>query len=528
MIDPSAPGRSALLPVIPSLLDRLRISRGGASTREHWSRFGSSVLVAVGLLLPAGAFAAPDHDRLDERAASALSRAAAYFRDEVAVQGSYGWRYSADLTYRRGEGLMTPSQGWVQPPGTPAVGLALMQAYEATGAREFLDGAAEAARALAMTQLESGGWQHMIEFDPEARKAWCYRITPADRGERAARSDNKLCDATTVDDNISQSALELLMRVDVALDGDDPLIRDAASYGLEKFIEAQYPNGAWPVRFDRRAPSSAASAARRARYPQTWSRTQVEITDPLFYSTNDNLIGDMLRVLLVAHRLYRREAYLASAVRAGEFLLAAQMPEPQPGWAQQYNRDMEPIWGRKFEPPAIASWETRRGIDALLELHRYTGEERYLEAAGRAARWLEASRLPDGRWARYYELRTNRPLYMTREYRLTYDGADTPRHYGFRGRFDIPRTLERHRRLANGEGEPVPDSLSGDQERAQALVAELAPLVERVVAALDDRGRWLEDGMINSATFIANVDLLARYLAATNGKVLPRLALLDR
>ncbi|HZA65707.1 MAG TPA: hypothetical protein VE592_02090, partial [Geminicoccaceae bacterium] len=316
--------------------------------------------------------------------------------------------------------------------------------------------------------------------------------------------------------------------VDVALDGDDPLIRDAASYGLEKFIEAQYPNGAWPVRFDRRAPSSAASAARRARYPQTWSRSQVEITDPLFYGTNDNLIGDMLRVLLVAHRLYRREAYLASAVRAGEFLLAAQMPEPQPGWAQQYNRDMEPIWGRKFEPPAIASWETRRGIDALLELHRYTGEERYLEAAGRAARWLEASRLPDGRWARYYELRTNRPLYMTREYRLTYDGADTPRHYGFRGRFDIPRTLERHRRLANGEGEPVPDSLSGDQERAQALVAELAPLVERVVAALDDRGRWLEDGMINSATFIANVDLLARYLAATNGKVLPRLALLDR
>jgi hypothetical protein len=478
-------------------------------------------------LLPAGALAAPDHDRLAERAASALSRAAAFFRDEVAVQGSYGWRYSADLTYRRGEGLMTPSQGWVQPPGTPAVGLALMQAYAATGARAFLEGAAEAARALAMTQLESGGWQHLIEFDPEARKAWCYRITPAAQRDPQARAENKLCDATTIDDNISQSALELLMRVDVALDGGDPLIRGAASYGLEKFIDAQYPNGAWPVRFSRRVPNGEAWAAWRARYPESWSRTQVEITDRLFYSTNDNLIGDMLRVFLVAHRLYRRDAYLASAIRAGEFLLAAQMPEPQPGWAQQYNRDMEPIWGRKFEPPAIASWETRRAIDALLDLYLYTDKERYLEAAGRAAGWLEGSRLPDGRWARYYELQTNRPLYMTSDYRLTHDDSDTPRHYGFSGGFDIPRTLERYRRLASGEGELVPASLGGDQ-RAPALAAELAPQVERVLAALDDRGRWLEDGMINAATFIANVDLLARYLAATNGQVLPRLALLDR
>ena len=49
-----------------------------------------------------------------------------------------------------------------------------------------------------------------------------------------------------------------------------------------------------------------------------------------------------------------------------------------------------------------------------------------------------------------------------------------------------------------------------------------------MIATLDGRGRWLEDDMINSATFIANVDLLARYVAATKGRVLPRLALLDR
>ena len=238
-------------------------------------------------------------------------------------------------------------------------------------------------------------------------------------------------------------------------------------------------------------------------------------------------MGDLVRVFLLAHRLYGREEYLATAIRAGEFLLAAQMPEPQPGWAQQYNRAMEPMWGRKFEPPAVASWETRRVIDALLNLYLDTGEDRYLNAAGRAAAWLEASQLPDGRWARYYELRTNRPLYMTSDYALTYDDGDTPRHYSFKGVFEVPRTLERYRSLSNGDHVVTPAPLAAP-DAAQAVADQLAPEVARVVAALDARGRWLDDGMINSATFVANVDLLARYIAATNGEVLPRLALLDR
>jgi hypothetical protein len=479
-------------------------------------------LIGAALVLPTWAIAAPAHDRLAPQAAAAMMRAAAFFRDEVAVHGSYGWRYSADLTYRRGEDLMTPSQGWAQPPGTPAVGLAMLQAYAATGERAFLEGAAEAGRALALTQLESGGWQHVMEFDPEHRRAWCYRVLADDQRDRPAQAENKLCDATTLDDNISQSALELLMRVDVALEGDDPLIRDAAFYGLGKLIEAQYPNGAWPVRLDRRVPPANAWAAFRARYPETWSATWVEIEDRLFYNTNDNLIGDAIRVFLLAHSLYGREEYLATAIRAGEFLLAAQLPEPQPGWAQQYNRHMEPIWGRKFEPPAVASWETRRAIDALLDLYLRTGFERYRDAAGRAAAWLQASPLPDGRWARYYELQSNRPLYMTSDYRLTHDDGDTPRHYSFKGAFDVPRTLERYRSLTNGTAAPTA------APSAAAIADRLAPEVVEVIAALDERGRWLEDDKINSATFVANVDLLARYVAASNGEVLPRLALLER
>jgi hypothetical protein len=115
---------------------------------------------------------------------------------------------------------------------------------------------------------------------------------------------------------------------------------------------------------------------------------------------------------------------------------------------------------------------------------------------------------------------------MTSDYALTYDDGDTPRHYSFKGGFEVPRTLERYHGLSNGEGaaSPAPPAAA---ETARALADQLAPEVAEVVAALDQRGRWLDDGKINSATFVANMDLLARYVAATNGEVLPRLALLD-
>ena len=145
----------------------------------------------------------------------------------------------------------------------------------------------------------------------------------------------------------------------------------------------------------------------------------------------------------------------------------------------------------------------------------------------RAAAWLEASPLPDGRWARYYELRTNRPLYMTSDYRLTHDDGDPPRHYSFNGLFDIPRALERYRDLSDRAGAPISASRAPEGS-AQALADQLAPEAETVVAALDDRGRWLEDDKINSATFVAHLDLLARYVAAARGRTLPPLYLLSR
>ncbi|OYT68700.1 MAG: hypothetical protein CFK52_14510, partial [Chloracidobacterium sp. CP2_5A] len=119
-------------------------------------------------------------------------------------------------------------------------------------------------------------------------------------------------------------------------------------------------------------------------------------------------------------------------LKLGGFLLLAQMPEPQPGWAQQYDFNLRPIWARKFEPPAVAGRETQDAIETLLRIYRLTGDAKWLEPIPRALAWLKRSHLPDGRLARYYELRSNRPLYMTPDYKLTYSDRDVPDHYGWK------------------------------------------------------------------------------------------------
>ena len=46
----------------------------------------------------------------------------------------------------------------------------------------------------------------------------------------------------------------------------------------------------------------------------------------------------------------------------------------------------------------------------------------------------------------------------------------------------------------------------------------LEPRVRAILAALDDRGRWVEDGTIRAKTFNQNVETLAEYLAAVRGR----------
>ncbi len=95
---------------------------------------------------------------------------------------------------------------------------------------------------------------------------------------------------------------------------------------------------------------------------------------------------------------------------------------------------MQPAWARKFEPPSVTGGESQGVMRILLRLYAETGDKKYLEPIPRALDYLRRSRLSDGRLARFYELKTNKPLYFTKQYELTYSDADMPTHYGFQGR----------------------------------------------------------------------------------------------
>ena len=470
-------------------------------------------LLILLILVSAPLFADEAHRRA---AVDAMARATRYFRTHVATNGGYLWRYKTDFSMREGEGAAAATSIWVQPPGTPAVGMAFLAAYEATRDTLFLNGAVDAAHALVWGQLASGGWDYRIEFDAEQSKRWHYR-RDVERGD-VQTGDRR--NRTTLDDNTTQSALQLLMRVDEARDFKDEKIHKAVQFGLDALLKAQYPNGAWPQRFEA-FPDPEKFPIKKARYPKTWPRTHPNTRYVGYYTFNDNAIADVIETMVEAHDIYGDTRYLDAAIRGGDFILLAQMPAPQPAWAQQYNLDMEPTWARRFEPPAITGGESFGIMQTLLDLYVQTGVQRFLDPIPHALDWAHRSRLPDGRMARFYELQTNRPLYFTRDYALAYSDSDMPTHYAFKVSGNRIERIEALYQRVTAEGR---EKLLAERERVSAPSVEQ---VKKIIATLDEQGRWVERGslrnpqnrrerieaeILSCRTFNRNLEMLARYV----------------
>jgi len=406
----------------------------------------------------------------------AMAKAARYFRS-IAIEGGYLWRYSLDLKERAGENVATDTQIWVQPPGTPAVGEAFLHAWRATGDRQFLDAAVDTAQALVRGQLHSGGWDYRIEFDPKLRAKWNYR---------GAASGGR--NTSTLDDDNTQSALRLLMDVHAA--SPEARLKEAIDYGLAALLKAQYPNGAFPQRFP---PPNDYGA---------------------YYTFNDNVMGDVVDTLLLSWKYYGEPRFLEAVRKAGDFIILSQRPEPQPIWAQQYDLEMRPAWARKFEPASVCAGESVGVMRCLIRIWLETGEERYLKPIPPALAWYRRSQIAPNRWARFYELETNRPLYFTTKYELVYTDYDLPTHYVFQSSFGVPgfiKEYEEVRRLGLEKTRALRARKLTASERA-ARKKQLEPVVQQIIGALDEQGRWVSEGQIQCRTFIRNLRTLSEYL----------------
>ncbi|MEQ2006659.1 MAG: pectate lyase [Limisphaerales bacterium] len=469
---------------------------------------------------------------LPQQARDALAKATRFMRS-ISAEGGYLWRYSLDLKERAGETKATATQVWIQPPGTPSMGMTFLRAYSATRDTLFLDAARAAGDALATGQLESGGWDYLIDFDPAKASGWLRR---SDIGKVADADRAKRKNVSTFDDDNSQSAVRFLLALADATKGSadprDVRIRIALDYALKKMLEAQYPNGAWPQRADGLPRKAADYPVIKATIPTTYPREYTKENYTRHYTLNDNTQRDCILTLLDAwHRTGRRE--LLDAVKRGaEFLLLAQLPEPQPTWAQQYNARMEPAWARAFEPPAACSNESVGVLRLLTDLYVELGDERYLEPLPRAIAWFKRSEISPGLWARYYELGTNKPIFGDRDgkiyYRLEDISEERRKGYSWRGDYGVQGAIARYEEVKQRGREAMqarlkfkPPTAEQKASRAKSMEAR----VQSAIAALDAQGRWVTKGdlrrrdfdfgdRIETSTFIRNVELLADYLEA--------------
>jgi hypothetical protein len=227
----------------------------------------------------------------------------------------------------------------------------------------------------------------------------------------------------TLDDDVTPGAIRVLLALwDRTRDERHRL---AARRGLDLLHEAQLPSGAFPIV-----------------WRPAWLHRVHDSSEDL-PSLNDGATPLAIATLLEAARVFRDPRHLAAARRAGDWLVSVQLGDPTPGWAQQYNGEHRPTPARRFEPAALATWETRHAVEALMALAEATEDRRYCAAAAQAVGWL--ARVPSraGCWPRYLDLADGSPVY------LADDGArvDDPRQaragYAWTGDFGIPALLAR-------------------------------------------------------------------------------------
>ena len=415
---------------------------------------------------------------------AAMKKAASFMANTVANRGGYVYNYSEDLSEQWGEVSARKTQIWVQPPGTPTVGMMYLEAYKATGDPDYLGYAKKAANALIWGQHTVGGWHYLIDFDMTGIQKWYDEVATRCWGwqEYLHYYGN-----SSFDDYTTSAPTRFLLELYMAT--LDPAYRVPLLKALDFILESQYPNGAWPQR-----------------YPLKYDHPYDGHDDySSYYTFNDDVMSDTIAVLMEAYEKLGDERYRQAAYRGMDFYLVAQLPEPQAGWAQQYTYDMKPGWGRSYEPDGICTGQTLGCIADLQKFYKITGDRKYLRPIPGALKWLEdaiiTEGLPEGKThAYFYELGTNKALWTHREGTNIDDGRywtdyDITDYYPY----GVPVTLnieyykqefERIRSLS-------PEDARAEYEKDSRTKSHVNPAdpveIERLISSLDNRGAWITD-----------------------------------
>ena len=475
--------------------------------------------VCVMILFSTVSFAAPG----EKDVLAAMKKTADFMVNTVSNSGGYLYKYSEDLSRQWGEIPARKTQIWTQPPGTPSVGMMYLEAYKVTGAPEFLDYSERAADALIRGQHPAGGWHYLIDFDMPGLLEWYDDVASKCWGWEEYYHYYDNC---TFDDNVTTLATHFLM--DLYMTTLDPKYRIPLLKAIDFILESQYPNGGWPQR-----------------YPLKYDYPHHGHPDyTSYYTFNDNVIQGNIYFLLDAWDKLGNEEYKKAAYRGMDFLIISQLPSPQAGWGQQYNMDMESVASRAYEPASVMPGQTVQCIRDLQTFYKITGNKKYLRGIPNAIEWLKNSYLPDNHkqndrvtHATFYELGTNRPLYVHREgrsietgrYWVDYEPKNFPGHYGMQTSINVDAIKKEYERVNSLSLEEAIAEYQSTKNRKPSVRNVDPKAVEKLIKDMDKRGAWIEtlsipdyidlvhnprrtlEG-INTGTFIRNMRTLIDYL----------------
>lgn len=247
-------------------------------------------------------------------------------------------------------------------------------------------------------QLPHGGWGKDL---PIAEILW----TPGRPKSLQAAGGVEL---GSIDNGATTSEMRYLAAVYHAT--GDPRFKDGFLRGLDFLLAMQYPTGGWPQVYPARG----------------------DYADYVTFNDDAMIrVMELLKEVLDGEPLYAfvgdevRERVKDALRRGVEYILAAQIviDGRLTAWCAQHDPwTYEPRPGRSYEHVSLSGAESVGIVRFLLSLS--DPDERIRRAILSALLWLEEARLPGSRWARFYEIGTNRPIFSGRDGVIRYDIAE--------------------------------------------------------------------------------------------------------